>query len=306
LELEINSNQKDDAPDLSKALFAHMLKTYPEGGSTSRATIGLTFTAPTGGDKQSRKDGGVAIMQQRLAARLPQLLTRLPATGAGPVSLMTADDVIETVRCAYNPGDRAWYQRLRASGQDRPVMQWNGAGPTAAKEEWDHYRHSDGVSVTWEKTGFTSSKVKARSMAPLLEEHPMIPVLRVTWLYQPVSPALAGTIAERDHNNAEHRRLSAKKPSARVLRDVASANAVREAEANGAALINFATVVSATVNSAADLPAAQAALDDMGPQARLFLRRVDGSQAASFAQGIAVLGLVTSAHLTIPTSRLTS
>lgn len=302
LELEINSNLRDDAPALSRQLFAEMLRDYPDGGSTSRASIGLTFATPGGLDKQARKDGGALATRERLAARLPELLTDLPDTGAGPVTLMNGDDIIETVRCAYNPGDRAWYQRLRAIGQPRPVTLWNTAGPTAAKEEWDSYRHSDGVSVTWEKTGFTSSMVTSRSMAPLLQEHPAIPVLRVTWLYQPVSPAAAGTIAETDHNNAEHRRLSTKKPSARVLRDVNQANRTREAEAHGAGLLNFATLVTATVGDKSAIPAAQAAIDHMGPAARMHLRRVDGSQASAFAQGIAALGLVTSAHLTIPTS----
>lgn len=302
LELEINSNLKADAPELSRTLFAQILQTYPDGGSTSRATIGLTFTTPGGLDKAARKDGGAAATRARLAARLPELLGDLPGTGAGPVMLMTADDVIETVRCAYNPGDRSWYQRLRAAGQVRPVMPWNTAGPTAAKEEWGSYRHGDGVSVTWEKTGFTSSMVTARSMAPLLEEHPAIPILRVTWLYQPVSPAVSGSIAENDHNNAEHRRLNAKKASARVTRDVERADRIRQAEADGASLLNFATLVTATVADEAALPAAAAAVDYMGPAARLHLRRVDGSQAAAFAQGNAVLGLVTSAHLSIPTS----
>lgn len=302
LELEINGNLKQDAPEISKAMFAQMLQTYPDGGSTSRATIGLTFATPGGLSKEQRKDYGVAAQRERLSPRLPELLGNLPATGAGPVSLMTADDILETVRCAYNPSDRAWYQRLRAIGQSRPVMRWNSAGPTAATEEWSYYKHGAGVSVTWEKTGFTSSKVNARALAPLLQEHSAVPVLRVTLLYEPVSPAVSGSIAENDHNNAEHRLINAKKPSARARRDVAQADRVRASEADGASLLNFATIITATVDSEKELPAAAAALDTMGPAARLHLRRMDGSQAAAFAQGIGVLGLVTSAHLNIPTA----
>lgn len=306
LQLELESNTSPDASELATTVFAQMLESYPLGGSTSQATIGLTFSSPAGLDKAGRKDFGAAATRQRLSTRLAPLIADLPGTGAGPCSLMSADDVMEVVRCAYNPGDRALYQALRAKGQDRPVMKWSSCGPTAHEDAWSHYRHGDGVSVTWEKTGFTSSLVTSRAMAPLLQENAAIPVLRVTWLYKPISPAVAGIIAENDHNNADHRRINAKKPSARVLRDVDKADMTRRAEADGASLLNFATLVTATVFEVEDIPqakaAAEAAIEHMGPASRLHLRRRDATQDSSFAAGIAVLGLVTDAHLKIPTS----
>jgi len=307
---EIQENMKADAPAISRELLNQALDTYPKGGSTSQSSVSLTFDTSSEVDrKQFKADSGVAATREFLATRLPDILSDLPATGAGTVRLMDSDDVIEAVSCAYNPGERGIYQAIRARGDSLPVKTWQQAGPSAAKEHWDSYDHSAGTSITYEVTGFTNQRVAPRAMKPILQEPPAgVHSIRVTWLYRPVSPARSGFIAEADHAAAQQRRTSAKKPSARVMADVKAADRTRTLEARGSGLINVATLVTVTVLNAGEQEKqvakrrARSAIDRAGPTARMLLRIMYGSQASSFAQGVGQLGLVTDAHLTIPTA----
>jgi len=305
LNLEMDTNSSSDASWLSKKWARDVKTQYPQGTSIVRAYITLTFKAPP---PQLDLDGNKIKGQKPLEAigrlvadRMPHLLEDLPATGAGEVTPMTADDLIETVRCAYNPQDRAVYDECAARGELPPVTLWDNAGPTAASAKWGHYRHSGGVSITWETSGFVSREVVAKVLMPVLEPTQGV-TKRMTFLYKIIDPATSGTIAERDHQAAEGRIISSKKPTARQHRTAHEANLVRSHEANGAALINNAIMLSATVADEANINDAKATVDHQGATARLLLRLMHGSQDSAFAQALGVLGLVTEKHLNIPTA----
>ncbi len=69
--------------------------------------------------------------------------------------------------------------------------------------------------------------------------------------------------------------------------------------ADGAGLVNFGMVVTATVEDPAVVADARAAVDTLSAQARILLRPVYGSQDSAFAAGLP-LGLVLPDHLAIP------
>jgi hypothetical protein len=146
-------------------------------------------------------------------------------------------------------------------------------------------------------------------MRPIVKEPPeAVNTLRVTWLYRPISPDRTAFIAEADHRAAQQRAGSVKKGTARDAEDVEATNRTRVAEAHGKGLSNFACLVTATVLNADDgaevkaVKRATSGIAHMGPAARLRLRVMRNSQAPAFAQCLGVLGLVTSAHLLIPTA----
>jgi hypothetical protein len=314
LQREIGQNVKDGASDVSKLLFEQMLAKYPTNGIRSQASISLTYATPSSASRTERKSDPAAVMARRLATQLPTMLTELPATGAGPVRLMTPEDVIEDVRCAFNPDDRRLYQQLRARGEQPPVMQWTSVGPTGAVANRTSYWHSGYSTVSWEKTGFTSDQVSVQCLAPLMDLPEGIDVLRITLLYEPISPAVSGLIAEHDHREAHGRLIGQKKPTAKARRDVVHADNTRTAEASGAGLLNFAIIVSASVkdplpetpDAAPDrrsaIEVAEAAIDYAGPSARLRLRRFDCSQDQAMVQGIGPLGHIAKAHFRISTN----
>jgi hypothetical protein len=305
LRLEMDTNASENASWLSKKWAKDVKSKYPQGTSVVRAYITLTFKAPKPQlDLDGNKIKGQSALEaigRLVADRMPHLLDELPETGAGEVEAMTSEALIETVRCAYNPEDRDIYDECAARGEKPPLTLWDNVGPTASDAYWDHYRHSGGGSITWETTGFVSRRVIAKVLMPILDPTPGV-TKRVTFLYKSIDPAEAGQIAERDHQAAEGRIVSAKKPTARQRRTAHEADVVRSNEASGAALMNFAILVTATVRDLANINDAKATVDHQGATARLMLRLMHGTQDSAFAQSLGVLGLVTSKHLNIPTS----
>ena len=310
---EIDSMASDLAPELAQKMLRECVTMHSgKGGASSQSYITMTFSNPDDIDKaELKRDSGVAAMRESLATRLHSLMAPIPATGAGPIALMGEQDVIEVVRCAWNPGNRGTYQELRASGMDRPVLTWSSAGPTEAHGTRTWYEHSDGRSVTWATTGFIGAQVAARAMKPLAgDPPPSVHTLRITWLYKPISPARAKYLAETDHRAAKQRKRSGgKDPSERVVEDAKVAAETRQAEAKGKGLLNYATIVTATVLEDDDemvtrkaLKRAKSGVEHMSPAANLYLRLMKGAQEPGFAQGVGSLGLIASSHLLFPTS----
>lgn len=305
LTLEMDTNESPNASWLAKKWSKDIKMHYPLGGSAIRTYITATFSAPKAQlDLDGNKIKGqspVEAIGRLIADRLPHMLEDLPETGAGEVEPMTADEVIEAVRCAYNPEDREIYDICASKGTLPPSTLWDNVGPSGASAKRDHYVHSGGASITWETVGFISTRVISKVLMPILE--PTVGVTkRVTWLYQPIDPAQAAMIAETDHRAAEGRILNAKKPTARQHRNLAEADTARANEASGAALMNFAILVTATVLDVANLADAKATVNHQGPVARLALRLMHGTQDSAFAQALGPLGLVTAKHLNIPTA----
>ena len=107
-------------------------------------------------------------MARELAARLPGLTAGLQATGAGAAHPLSAQELCETIRVAYDPAAATLIDDAHADG-DVPDLRWSDVGPTAAQAGWDGYRHDSAKSVTWAMTqaprGLVQSGVLARLLA---------------------------------------------------------------------------------------------------------------------------------------------
>jgi hypothetical protein len=75
--------------------------------------------------------------------------------------------------------------------------------------------------------------------------------------------------------------------------------ATAEEEANGAGLVNFGMVVTATVTDPTRAADAKAAIENLSATARLRLRVVTGAQDSAFAAALP-LGIVLPKHLKLP------
>ena len=111
--------------------------------------------------------------------------------------------------------------------------------------------------------------------------------------------ARAAAVVERDQNNANVRITSGNRPSARALVDARSAAQTAQEEAQGAGLVNFGLVVTATVTDAERVADAVAAVEQTSGTARVLLRRAHGSQDTAFAASLP-LGLVLPQHSMLP------
>ncbi|GGI02177.1 hypothetical protein GCM10007170_43300 [Arthrobacter liuii] len=296
LRREVESNIHEDAPAIAKAMLREALETYPQGSATIRAWVALTFSAAARAGGKRRTADEIA---RDLASRLPGLTERLESTGAGACAPLNAQELCEVVRVAYDPAaarliDEAHYQGT-------PVdLGWGEVGPSAHQAGWDSYRHDSGHSVSWTMTGAPRGHVLASVLARLVAPHGEIARKRVTLLYRPIESGRAAAIVESDQTNALTRASSTSRPTARALVDARAATATAAEEAKGAGLVNFGMVVTATVLSSSALDDAVAVVEgNLGPSARLLLRRVYGSQDSAFAASLP-LGLVLPKHLKVP------
>jgi hypothetical protein len=297
LRREVESNIDPNAPEFAKAMLGETVVTYPAGSSTVKAYVALTFTAvPRKGAKGREADE----MAHELASRLPGLTATLQATGAGAAHPLSAQELCEVIRVAYDPAAATLIDDAHAEGEV-PELLWTDVGPTAAQASWDGYKHDSARSITWAMTQAPRGNVQSGVLARLLAPHRDIARKRVTLLYKPVDAARAAAMVEADLRAAEFRASQTRKPQARDTLAVKAAAATAGEEASGAGLINFAILVTATVIDPHKEQDARAAVDNLSATARLRLRPVYGSQDSAFAAGLP-LGLVLTKHMQVPST----
>lgn len=296
LRREVFGNLDDGAPEFARHMLHEVVDTYPAGSSTVKAFISLTFTAaPRPGAPRRKPDE----MGHELASRLTGLTAGLQSTGAGAAHPLSAQELCETVRTAYDPAAAAIIDEAKAAGET-PQMTWPDAGPSATETFWDGYRHDFAYSCTWAMTQAPRGNVQSGVLQRLLAPHRDIARKRVTILYRPIDPAKAAAIVEADLRAAEFRLTSTSKPAARDSLAVRSATATAREEASGAGLVQFGMLVTATVVDPDKEVDARAAIDNLRATARLRLRPVYGSQDSAFAAALP-LGLVLPKHVKVPT-----
>lgn len=295
LRREVALNIDADSPPFAREMLREAVETYPSGSSVVRAYVTITFAAAlrVGGKRRDE-----AEMARDLASRIPGLTSALQATGAGAAHPLTAQQLCEVIRVAYDPASASLIDEARAAGEI-PELNWIDVGPSAHQANWSSYRHDSGHSVTWSMTGAPRGRVQSAVLSRLLAPHREITRKRVTLLYRPISPARTAALAEADVTNASFRASSNSKPKARDRLALQWAQRSADEEAGGAGMVNFGMLVTATVLTPSDEADAVAAIDSLGPTARIRLRRVFGSQDSAFAAALP-LGLVMTKHIQIP------
>ena len=284
LHREVMHNLDPDAPAFAQAMLEQVVDAYPSGSSTVKAYVAITFGAA---NRKGSKKRQAEEMGHELATRLPGLTAALQATGAGAAHPLTAQDLCEVVRVAYDPASAVLIDEAHSLGQ-HVELTWPDVGPVSAEAAWDSYRHDSGYSVTWEMTEAPRGTVQSGILARLLTPHQEIARKRVSLLYRPIDAARAAAIVEADLRAAARDTLA-----------VRAASATANEEATGAGLVQFGMLVTATVMDPAQAADARAAVDNLAATARLRLRTVYGSQDSAFAAALP-LGLNMSKHLRVP------
>ncbi|MGL5829021.1 MAG: SCO6880 family protein [Angustibacter sp.] len=294
LRTEVSQNLDPQAPAFAREMLEEVVIRYPEGSSVIKAYVTITFSATAMATGKTRTAHEVG---RDLSARLPGLTSALAGAGAGAARPLPSAELCAVIRTAYNPGVA---HLISEAGSDNG-LDWSDVGPTAAEAAWGSYRHDDAHSMTWMMSRAPRGNVQSSVLHRLLAPHRDIDRKRVTLLYRPINPARAASIVEADLRSAEFLATSKAKPTARSLLATRAASSTASEEASGAALVNFAMLVTATVFNPAGLPEAAAAVDNLAATARLQLRLMQGAQDSAFACALP-LGLVIPRHLKIPSS----
>ena len=272
-----------DAPDDVRHLMRELVSRSPAAAADVDTRVCVTFDPAAAAPRPKNLDDAVAEISRQLAG----LESSLGACGVSVLGRATPADLAGIVRTAFDPAARGDVQRVLASrgpaGKD-PVG-WSEAGPVAADEAWDHYRHDTGVSVTWGWREAPRQQVTSGVLARLLA--PGRFAKRVTLVYRPLPAGEAARVLEAQVNAAAfrdaYRRAQRRDESARDLADREQAQRAAAEEAQGAGLVVMALLVTATASSAADLPTVVAEVESRADQSKLQLRRLVGSQSAAFA-----------------------
>jgi hypothetical protein len=296
LQREVTSRRDPNGPQIALDMLSDVMRDYPAGSATIKAYAALTFTgAPRDGGKR-REPAHVA---RDLASRLPGLTQDLSVTGAGATRPLSAQELCEVVRIAYEPRAANVIDDAYTEGTV-PELDWENVGPAAAEARWASYRHDGATSVTWSMSVAPRSAVQSSVLMRLLLPHRDIARKRVTLLYQPMPTAAAARQVEADKRNADFRVRSADRPSDRALREQRAAKKTAEDEASGHGLVSFGMLVTATtLHGDADLEDLDATIRNLAGAARITLRPVYGSQDSAFLACLP-LGLVLSKHLKVP------
>jgi len=292
---EVEGSMDPDAPLFARAMLQEVVETYPVGSATIHAYIALTFTATARINGKRRNAKEVAA---DLSARIPGLTSSLAATGAGAARPLSAQELCEVIRTAYDPDAALLIDQARAEGETADLS-WTDVGPAGAEAQWGSYRHDGAVSTSWTMTAPPRGVVQSNILARLLAPHRDIARKRVTLLYRPIDPARAAALVEADLNAAQFNSSASTKPTARSTLSTRSAQATAAEEASGAGLMNFGLIVTATTLQRGQEPEARAAIDSLTSAARLRMRPAFGSQDSAFAAALP-LGLVLPRHLRIP------
>ena len=284
-----------DAPALARRVLAEIVEGAPVGSASIRVWVSLTFQAFVRGRRRSGDE-----FAREIAARLPGLYQRLAGTGAGTAGPLSAQELCEVVRGAYDPAAARTIEAAHSEGVV-PALGWSDVGPASAEAGWGQYRHDGATSVSWMMSSAPRGEVHSSILWRLLAPHPDIARKRVTLLYRVLDPGLAARTVEADKRNADFRVNSATRPSEHALREQRAALATAQEEARGAGLIDFGMLLTATVEDASPeaLGAAEATVENLASGARVNLRRVYGSQDSAFVAGLP-LGVVPSRHLRVP------
>ncbi|HEX2806481.1 MAG TPA: SCO6880 family protein, partial [Kineosporiaceae bacterium] len=244
---------------------------------------------PTGSDRRAAAE--VAAIE--IGTRLPGLARALAATGAGQGRPVTAEGLAARVRGWYDPFAQPALAEVEALGRDAGIG-WEQAGPVAAQETWDTYRHDSGLSRTLEMVTPPRGTVYDDVLTPLIG--PMSATLhkRVTLLYRPVDSADAPGALDLQVRAAMNR--AGRRSGVVHAHDSAEVRAALQAaaeEATGAGVVNFAVLVTVTVDGdpptgAAELKRSTEAVTRAGRAAQIRLRPVTGAQAFAFTVGLGV------------------
>ncbi|GAA4558869.1 SCO6880 family protein [Pseudonocardia xishanensis] len=277
----VASSLDPHAPALARRVLDELVAAHPE----STADIDARVTVTMDPQRASPKPADLVEATIDAGRGLPAIEQGLAGAGVAVLGRAGTAWLTNRIRAAFDPAAR------RDLSTDRSLVDnWSAAGPIAASETWDDYRHDSGLSVTWGMREAPRQAVSAHVLTPLLAPGPY--PRRVTVLYEPYDAQDAAAKVEAEITSGQVRRAWAERTRRdetqrdRDDRDRALQSAREEAE--GAGLGRFSVYVTTTVVDPDDLAAAVSDVETRAGQAKIRLRRLRGSQAAAFAVALGV------------------
>lgn len=279
----VHARLVDDAPGDVTQLMHELVTRSPAAAADVDTRVSITFDPARAAERLPT----IAEQTAEVSRTLNGMESALAECGVSVLGRATDYELAGIVRTAFDPASRGEVNRLidGATGDPASLLSWSDAGPVAAEETWDAYRHDSGLSVTWSWHEAPRQQVTSNVLTRLLS--PGRFPKRVTMLYRPMSAGAAARLLEDQVNAAAfreaYRRTQGRDATARDQADREQAISAAREEALGAGVVLMSLYVTVTVTDSAELPAAVADVEARADQSKVRLRRMYGSQAAGFA-----------------------
>lgn len=291
----LENNRVEGSPDFAGEVTRRIEESYHGGAPQVVARIAVTFSGKRVDGRQG--DRGVDDMAEELGNRIPTIKDALGGTGAGAVTVCTAQQIIDFTRIAYDPTVASTVEEMQ-SEPGGTGLSWEDAGPSFALDAFDHYVHDRAFSKSWTMYEKPAGNFTADSLHRALAPVSGALRKRVTLLYRPIPIDQASDVVQQEQNNARYSR-SVSNANARANVRLAVANKTAMEEAQGAGLTRFGLIVTVTTTEVDDFKRWDRQVPGLFTRARLRLRPALANQAVTFQAGLP-LGLVSQDHMMIP------
>lgn len=297
LATHVNGMIRPDAPEFTQRVMRAAARELPAGVTDTTGSVALTFSSTGLGVTATGADGAQQAAEE-IGRRLPGLSVTLADAGAADGVPLDTRSLAERARIAFDPAESTEFASARAEGRPR-ACEWADAGPSAHEERDTSYRHDSGLSRTWEAMRVPPGVVRDSLMERVMGPLPAAPRKRAVLLYRPVDAAETADLVDRDLKSAINRAGRRKGlVHAHDSADVVAAEKATKEEADGAGVVSFSLLVTATVTVADDHDAERSAavefdractaVERAARGARFRLSPVRGAQAAAFAGALGI------------------
>lgn len=268
------------APATARAIMEQLAAGSPDTTAAVETRVTLTFIPSAG-----RRADALVDQLAELDRELESAVTALGSCGVTVLGRASPAHLAAVMRRSFDPATRGDVDRCLSGPAADELLSWDNAGPVAATEAWDHYRHDSGWSVSWALHEPPRHNVTSSVLAPLLA--PGVYPKRVTLLYQPMPADAAGSWVENQTYASSFRaslnRSRGIDPSQRDIADHERAVRAAREEVYGAGVVSFGVYITATTTDRGEVDRMASVVEATGRQAKIRLRRMYGSQAVGFA-----------------------
>ncbi|SPF07057.1 SCO6880 family protein [Streptomyces sp. MA5143a] len=266
----------DEAPPLSRSVLEEVVNANPVTASETKVYITLTYQPPRARQRP-------AAVAEQLADRIPALAAGLVGAGTTAVRPLTAVDIAESVRAAFEPAVAPRIAAAREDGGDTGLA-WADAGPAVALETPDHYEHDASYSRSWLLSLAPRGAVYSSVLRELLMPTQDIRRKRIALFYRPLPQATAARLVEADRRAALFKASTngKKQMNARAQAELTAVEQTAQEEASGAGLVEFSIMATVTVDTELQLNRAESLIEEQQASARIQLRPARRTQASAF------------------------
>ncbi len=271
-----------DAPQVCKQAIVEAVEEVPTAEVRLESRVAITLAADTAFRKRDPDE-----MALDVSRRLRRILDYLEMSGV-VCRPMLSTELTAMVRRAFSPGDELDIERGLMTGEPMD-LEWENAGPVSGSDQHAMYVHDGAKSISWTLELPPEAAFDSRILSDLLTARAEIPRKRITFIYQPYTPAEATSIVNKDDaDTRQAMRSHVGRLPERALVRREQAEAARAEQARGAGMTKVSLVITATSPAGGDIAKMEAQITNLTLAASLKVVAAKDQQGPAFLAGLGI------------------